>query len=391
MAINLTTADNALKTFYLDAISEQLNFNTNPFLAQIKQSTKDVYGKEVRKLVTYGINGGIGAGTEDGALPKSGNNNYQYMVSTLKNLYGTIEISDKAIRASESNAGAFVNLLEAEMEGLIKASTFNFSRMLFGNGSGELGRISGISKGVVTLSTSTYNLREGMMIDIRYPGGDVIDNLAGVKITSIIDDKNFSVDTNVTVGNVCENGYITMQNSYNNEISGLDRIFSLAYDDLYGINKENNAWIRPYVDHTITEFSENKIQKAIDEIEKQSGETPNMIICSWGVRRAIQKILSVGSRIVDTVELKGGYKAMSYNGIPIVVDRHCPEGYLYLLNTNFFELHQLCDWQWLSDDDGKVLKQVPGKPTYMATLVKYAELMCSKPSAQGLITGINEG
>ena len=27
MAINLTTADNALKTFYLDAISEQLNYN----------------------------------------------------------------------------------------------------------------------------------------------------------------------------------------------------------------------------------------------------------------------------------------------------------------------------------------------------------------------------
>ena len=35
----------------------------------------------------------------------------------LKKLYGTIEISDKAIRASRTSAGAFVNLLNAEMEG----------------------------------------------------------------------------------------------------------------------------------------------------------------------------------------------------------------------------------------------------------------------------------
>ena len=30
---------------------------------------------------------------------------------------------------------------------------------------------------------------------------------------------------------------------------------------------------------------------------------------------------------------------------------------MYLLNTNDFCLHQLCDWQWLEGDDGKVLQQ----------------------------------
>ena len=391
MAINLTTADSALKTYYLDAITEQLNFNVNPFLAQIKQSTKDVYGKEVKKLITYGINGGIGAGTEDGALPKSGNNNYQYMVSTLKNLYGTIEISDKAIRASENNTGAFVNLLEAEMEGLIKASSFNFSRMLFGDGSGVLCKIATIENGVVMTMDTTKNLRVGMIVDLRYPGGSIVEGLEGRKIIAIRSDNHFVVDANVTCGNIIEGGKVTIQNSLNNEITGLERIFSNDYVDIYGVNKVDNPWITPYRMDSVGDVTEIKIQSAIDEIEKRSGETPNMIICSWGVRRAIQRMFTLGSRIVDTVELKGGYKAISYNGIPIVVDRHCPEGCLYLLNTDFFELHQLCDWQWLSDDDGKVLKQVPGKPTYMATLVKYAELMCSKPSAQGLMTGIVEG
>lgn len=32
------------------------------------------------------------------------------------------------------------------------------------------------------------------------------------------------------------------------------------------------------------------------------------------------------------------------------------------------------------------MKQVPGKAAYSATLVKYAELVCSKPCAQAMLT-----
>ena len=63
---------------------------------------------------------------------------------------------------------------------------------------------------------------------------------------------------------------------------------------------------------------------------------------------------------------------------------------MYVLNTDEFALHQLCDWRWLEGDDGKVLKQTAGKPVYTATLVKYADLLCEKPIGQGVITGITE-
>ena len=88
-------ADSALKSVYLDAITTQLNDHVNPFLASIEKSTNDVYGKEIRKLSIYGMNGGVGAGTEDGNLPSATGNNYGQFVTTLKNLYGVIEISDK--------------------------------------------------------------------------------------------------------------------------------------------------------------------------------------------------------------------------------------------------------------------------------------------------------
>ena len=113
--VTTQTADNALKSYYLSIVSDQLNLSVNPLLAKIRQSTSDVWGKDVRKLVRYGVNGGVGAGTEEGALPAAGANRYAQFVATLKNLYGTVDISDKAIRSSANNEGAFVNLLNDEM------------------------------------------------------------------------------------------------------------------------------------------------------------------------------------------------------------------------------------------------------------------------------------
>ena len=390
MAITISSADKALKSLYLDAISEQLDGKVNPLLSAIEKSTNDVWGKEVKKLAIYGLNGGIGAGTEDGELPDAVGNNYEQFVVTLKNLYGTIEISDKAIRASENNAGAFVNLLNAEMEGLLKASSFNFGRMLFGDGSGTIAKVVSVKDKDVVLN-SVKNVMEGMVIDFRTADGNLISGVEGRKIIAVDrQTKTITVSgANLTSSAVPADSIITVQGSYNNEITGLGAIFG-SQDNLYGLSKTTHKWLKPYVLDKAGEITESKIQLALDTIEEQSGSAVNFIVCSWGVRRALQNLFSTTKRTFDTVELAGGFKAMSYNGIPVVADRFCPDGTMYLLNTADFTLHQLCDWQWLEGEDGKVLKQIAGKPVYTATLVKYADLICARPNGQGMISGITE-
>lgn len=387
MAVTLQNADNALKSLYLDVVTEQLNYNVNPFFAAIKQSTNDVWGKEVRKLAIHGVNGGIGAGTEDGNLPTAFGNNYGQFVTTLKNLYGVIEISDKAIRASENNTGAFVNLLNAEMDGLIKSSGFNFSRMLFGDGSGKLGTVVSASENTVVLD-SIKNVIEGMTVDFRDASGNAISGAQSKRIMAV-DRANSSIVLSSAV-EVSADSIVTVQGSYNNEITGLKAIFDTDNESLYGLNRSENLWLAPYVQDSVGEIDEITIQTALDTIEESSGGAVNFIVCSWGVRRALLNMFKQNKRVIDTLELAGGFKAMSYNGIPIVVDRFCPNGTMYMLNTQDFTLHQLCDWQWLMGDDGRVLKQIPGKPVYTATLVKYADLICARPNGQGVLRGITE-
>ena len=389
--VSMTTADQALKTVYLGAISQQMNTEVNPLLAKIKQSTEDVWGKDVKRLVQYGVNGGVGAGTETGGLPAAGGNNYKQLTTTLKNLYGTISLSDKAIRASQNNAGAFVNLLTAEMDGLVKASSFNFGRMLFGDGTGVLATVEGISGLQITVN-SVKNLAVGMTVDFKDPStGETITGANARRIIDVDpDNKTIEVSGAILTSSTVPAGtIIAVQGSYGRELTGLGAIFKKT-GTIYGVDRSKNKWLVPYIKEEVGEISEAEIQKAIDHIEENTGGKINFIVCSSGVKRAFQNHLATFRRNTDVMELAGGYKAISYNGIPIVSDRFCPEGTMYLLNTDDFTLHQLCDWKWLESEDGKVLKQIAGTPTYTATLVKYADLICTKPCGQAMLKGITE-
>ena len=74
--ITLDTADSALKTVYLGVVGNQLNTNANPLLSKIKQTSNNVFGNEIVKATSYGVSGGVTAGSEEGELPKSYNKNY---------------------------------------------------------------------------------------------------------------------------------------------------------------------------------------------------------------------------------------------------------------------------------------------------------------------------
>lgn len=386
--VTIQSADNALKTLYLGVIAEQLNTSVNPLLAKINQTTSDVWGKEIRKLAPFGVNGGIGAGTEDGILPAAASNNYAQFVLTLKNLYGTIEISDKAMRASENNSGAFVNLLEAEMEGLLKASKFNFGRMLFGDGSGVIAKAASNSGNVITVD-DVRNLMEGMVVD-------VLSSATGAAIVSArriteVDRANKKITLSgatIAANAISDGDKITVQGSYNRELTGLGAIFGDSAT-LYGLSRTANKWMSPYSKTSAT-LSDITIQTAMDNLEETAGSVADFIVCSGGVKRAYQEYLITNRSNIDVMNLQGGYKAISYNGIPVVSDRFCPKGTMYILNTADFHLHQLCDWRWLEGDDGKVIKQVANKPVYTATLVKYADLICDRPIGQAVIKGISE-
>ena len=385
--VTISNADKALKTFYLGVLADQLNLGINPLLAKIGQTSSDVWGKEIKKLAPYGINGGIGSGEETDTLPVSGGNNYAQFTLTLKNLFGKIELSDKAIRASQNSAGAFVNLLNAEMDGLLKASKFNFGRMLYGDGNGRIAKTventTGAKNKVVV--DSTRNIMEGMTIDFYTSVGAKDTTLSGTRIVSIDRENNivtFSKNAPSVYGAGC---YFYGQGSKGNEITGLEAIFGNT-TTLYGLNRSEYSFLKPYVKTIDAAVSTGAIQDAIDAVESTSGGNIDFIVASYKMRKQYVDYLCKNRTNIDYLNLDGGYKALSYSGIPFVADRFVEDDSMYILNSKDFKLHQLCDWRWLEGEGGTVLHQVADKACYSATLVKYADLLCERPMGQAKLT-----
>jgi len=374
--VTLSTAENALKTVYLGTVTELLNTRVNPLLTKISQTSSDVWGKEIRRAIKVGINGGIGAGEETGTLPTPASTNFLQLTTSLKNLYGQISISDKAIRATADGRGAFTDLLNNELEDLLTASKFNLGRMLYGDGSGFLARFTNVTTRTVD---STRNLMEGMVVDITNISHVV---QTSARITSINRQTNVvTFDKTVTLPN---NAMIFIQGSLNREITGIGALFNDA-TTLYGVNRTENPFMRGFDQPEAVRISDRLLQETIDRLELNSNSTIDYLACSADVKYAYQDHLSQFKRNIDIMELSGGFKTLSFNGIPLVHDRFVANGTMFFLDTSAFKMHQLCDWRYLETENGNILRQSENRPTYTATLVKYCDLICDRPNGQARV------
>ncbi|MBR2433030.1 MAG: phage major capsid protein, partial [Clostridia bacterium] len=256
-----------------------------------------------------------------------------------------------------------------------------------GDGSGVITYTTDDVTGNALYVDSVKGLMEGMTIDVYTPDETKNVEISGARIETI-DRMNKTIYINKVANSTCEGGsLICVQGSKGNELTGLEAIFGTG--DLYGLSRTNYPWLNPYVNNESVSMDDVPLQTTIDAIEDKAGSEVDFIACSRSARKAYQQYLTYFRRNVDVTELAGGFKAITFNGIPVVADRFIKDGTAYFLNTKDFTLHQLCDWQWLEGEDGKIIKQNPGFPSYNATLVKYADLVCDRPLGQAKLSNIS--
>ena len=126
------------------------------------------------------------------------------------------------------------------MEGLVKASKFNFGRMLFGDGSGILANIVSQTGNTLVLD-SVRNLMEGMVIDLIHPASG-----SAIRGRRIVDVDRETKTIKVVGATIASNtftagDYITVQGSHNKELTGLGAIFGDS-DTLYGLKRSEHRW-----------------------------------------------------------------------------------------------------------------------------------------------------
>ena len=388
--LSMSTIANALKYWYLDGLRYQLNEAGSQFLAQLERTSEHVEGYKIKMGIGYGVTGGIGNRSDTGTLPTVNPRKFVQAEWETLNLFARIQVSDKAIEASRSSRGAFVAALTHELEKAEIDAKRDLSRQVMGDGTGALGTITAVSS-VSTTHTLTFssvkNFFEGQLVDL-YNAGDgagTTKDTSEAEITLV--DRDNSTVTLVAAHTPVVGDKLYLAGNYGLEITGVAKVMT-ADNTLYGLDRSTTyKFFNPMIKAVSAEISEIKIQEGFDDCEDETGNVINFLMAEKGVKRAYQNLLAAMKQIVNTIELKGGFSAISFSGIPLVGDKYCASGELLGVSLANWKLYELADWDWM-DRDGNVLTRVSQKPVYEATLRKYCDLGCDLPRGQVKFTGI---
>ena len=397
-AQTLKTLEKTLKENYLNPWRNGLTTEPSPMLGKIAK--KKLTSNEIVASAPQGLSGGFGYGAEGMATPAAGNVMYERFKTTARDMYVNIAISAKAVRLTNSG-GAMTNALHSEVTAAYETAKWNLGRSLFGNGSGILAQTKAVSNSnVVELVTeptvsddegnvlSTTNphrlIKEGLIIDIYANGAttDSVPQAKGVRVLSV--DR---VNNTITIsGNAVslDAGFITIQNSYNREITGLGAIFDDNIDTLYGVKKSENKIIVPTTIDANTDIDDGIIWDAVEGAETYKNSKIDMILMGKSAYKHYIDYLRTNNVRVEsmTKEITGGFKAIDYafgnRNIEVVYEQFIPDDEAWCIDSKSLELHTQ-DWDFADLQGGGIFNLMENSSVYRALLANYGNLICNNP------------
>ena len=375
----LTNMEKALKENYLPVWRNGLTTEPSPLLGKIKKVP--LKSNKIVATAPVGLSGGFGFGAEGLNTPQAGRVPFERFETNAKDMYVNIAISAKAVRLTGSG-GAMANALDTEVKAAYETAKWNVGRSLFGNGSGILTGCTCDGTNVITVDDAKF-MKEGLIVDIM--SGDAV-HKAGVRILAVDRaGKKITVSENVTATG--DEGFITVQNSYNREITGLGAIFDEKVTNIYGVDRTNNAYLFPTVigaDETSNEINDGILWDAVEQAETYKNSKIDLMLMGRNAYKSYVDYLRTNNTRVETItkEIVGGFKSLAFafgnREIDMVYEQFVPENEVWCIESGALELHTQ-EWDFADLQGGGIFNLMENSSVYRALLANYGDLICTNP------------
>jgi hypothetical protein len=419
MPATLSTVDAILKDDYKEYL-DNLN-EANFILSQVETRKDTVQGRIARHAVHLGRSSGVGARAEGGTLPTAANQSYATVPVPVRYVYGRIQLSGPTIKQAVTDRGAFIDALDAEMEGIKKDAMKDVNRQLWGTSNGviaQCGTTTTSATVVLASTTGSTALRQlffdgGMVVDIGTVASPA--TVASARSITAVDEVNKTITISGATISTTASHFVFRSGaggaSSNTgqpgdgqiELTGLQTIV----DDtavLHTINPSTQPKWKSYVNSnggTNRSITETLITGSIMKTLTNSGKKPSLLVSAEGVNLAISNLLLSLKRNMEQTNLKGGYAGIQFYSpsvsgkgdeapTALYADFDCPNNRLYGINPDVLTYHQVGDGFQFMDLDGAVMNRKPDVDAYEATLYAYGELACKQRNAHFVIKDITE-
>jgi hypothetical protein len=366
--------------------------SANLLEGRIKKSN-DFVGKQMNIETQLSFAGGYGAKL----LPQGNPSLVEQAVITAKKHYSRVFVDREGLKAASSSKGAFQTYLAFPVKKTVEDYMRNMSRILYGDGSGVLGRGAGATNVVGNGSTATpyvvilrasdfnvANLEEKSIVQIvtglaagdntggSAEGGDSVANLLTIvavnKATRAISLVGTSAHLAGLVAGpspLATTTGLVPQRSYLAEAQGLSGVLMKTSGTLYGLTVQRR-WQATQVDAGASGIVVDMMNDVMLQVEQACGEAPNTIICNYNQYRKILAQLEDQKRYnLPNKNVKGhlGFSGIEYMGtsgsVGIFVDRFCPEDKIFFLNDKYIQrYHRPGGAEWFQDDKTVFLRTV---------------------------------
>jgi hypothetical protein len=401
---------------------------SNPVLSRIKKNelfTGDSY--IINNPMSF--SGGVG----NGVLPKSNTGKYENATILSKQAYAMITVSREALKAASNDEGAFVRMTKEPTKKGLESFMRNYSRQLFGDGSGILGRGFGAGPAVVTGNGSVATpfvcqFDVSQFHDAYFEERDYVQYVSGLATYpdnsggAVEGDLLEIVEVNPTTKTVYLVGTsagltalvaavlplpaaagLCMQNSYGIDFTGLRAISNktVVFDaggggSLYGVNIQRR-WKMYVVNAAAAALTKVMLNDVMLTIDRRSGKTPNLIVTGYTQFAKLlnlsedQKRYNLMPRDSKFAKEQFAFEAIEYMStsgpVPVVVDRMAKDNEIWFLNDDFIEGYFRPGMAQWADEDGAIFSRIPGKDSYEARYCLYGEIFITPPF-HGHLTGL---
>lgn len=401
--------DFVLTDLYLPVMVDALN-QSAVLQSMIPSTSERIAGKYIVYPMKTGRSIGGTTIYPEGDLPDPSHQGYGWQAFGWRDYYKRLKVTGKIMKAAQLDAAAYLDAIEPEIQGAMDDIVQDWNRMLHNDGSGRLCEVVSVSTnditvkinsglaGATTITTApTTHIAVGQRIAAIAANGT---HHRTTTVTAIVDDDTFTVasGTSIVTGDwivLAANETTTNINdtAFRTEPMGIGGVFNdvgvldgnglasgqTGSQDRTGTSAVNfqgavvagNTWNQAVVldnGGTPRPITERLLQQAVSDCERRNNANLDVVMSGYDAYNDYVQLLVPDKRFNNTLELAGGHKVLSFNGLGWVKDKHYYGNMIDFLALDQFRRYECESLGWM-DMDGSIWSRLQNKDAYQATMV----------------------